>query len=220
MKRFIAALPMQVEMAIVLLAAFGMFVGTSVLIATGVADVTPMDNARLMGLLTYETIVLVILGSLLWTRGWTLERLGIGTPVLQDVIDAAGLVVVAYLIPACIVPFLPADLRASVSVAPFAVLPLSLPLVAATSLVNPLFEEVFVVGYIFAALRGVNIAWAINFSIALRIAYHLYQGPASVVFILPVAVVFSWWYSTRPSLWPLLIAHAALDFLALAPHIG
>ena len=219
MKRFIASLPPQAEMAIVLLSAFGIFVVSSVLMATGVADVPAMNNARLMGLLIYEMTVLALLGSLLWARGWTLERLGIATPVLQDLIDAAGLVVVAYLIPACIVPFLPAELRQSVGV-PFVALPLSLPLVTATSLINPVFEEIFVVGYVFAALRGVNVAWAINVSIALRIAYHLYQGPASVVFILPLAVVFGWWYSTRPSLWPLMIAHAALDFLALARHIG
>ena len=96
--------------------------------------------------------------------------------------------------------------------------PLSLPIVVLTSLVNPVFEELFVVGYVFAVFGDKNRIMAINVSVALRLAYHLSQGPAAVVFILPMAVVFAWWYSTRPSLWPLLMAHVALDFIGLAPH--
>ncbi|MBI1213920.1 MAG: CPBP family intramembrane metalloprotease [Alphaproteobacteria bacterium] len=219
MKRLIAAIPQQAEIAIVLICAFGLPLTYSVLIASGVVDAGTTTDARLVRLLIFELATLGLLGSLLWARGWTLERLGFGTPVLQDAIDGAGLVAVAYLLPACILLVLPTELKQSAA-STLLFGPLSLPAIVATSIVNPVFEEVFVVGYVFAALRGANGMLAINVSIALRLAYHLYQGAASVIFILPLAVMFAWWYSKRASLWPLLFAHAALDFMALSRHLG
>jgi membrane protease YdiL (CAAX protease family) len=221
MKRVVANLSSQAEIAIVLLCAFGIPIAYVVLLALGVLEPQTVTNARMMQLLAFELVVLGALGALLWARGWTFERLGMGRPVFQDVIDGAGLVVVAYVIPAGILLLLPPDVKQSATNA-LSFAPLSLPLVILTSVVNALFEEIFVVGYVFAVLSvgGTNRAMAINVSIALRLAYHLSQGPAAVIFILPLAVVFAWWYSTRPSLWPLLFAHAALDLIGLARHVG
>jgi hypothetical protein len=217
MKQFTAALSPRAEIAIVLLCAFGLPLAYSVLLATGAVEREFITDALLLRVIAFEVAMLGALGGLLWSRDWTFERLGLNTPTFQDVIDAVGLLVVAYLIPAGILALLPHDLKQAATGA-FSFTPLSLPIVVATSLVSPLFEEVFVVGYVFAVMGPANKTIAINVSIALRLAYHLSQGPAAVIFILPLAVVFAWWYSTRPSLWPLLMAHVALEFLGLAPH--
>jgi membrane protease YdiL (CAAX protease family) len=222
MKRLVTALSPQTEIAIVLLCAFGIPLAYSLLMALHVFDVPAMSDARLWRTVAFESIMVAGLGALLYARRWTLDRFGIGTPTLQDLIDGAGLLVVAYLIPAGLLAVLPPDIKQSVTSSGLLFAPggISLPLVGLTSIVNPIFEEVFVVGYVFAVLGRASPLMAINVSIALRFAYHLYQGPAAVIFILPLAVVFAWWYSTRPSLWPLLIAHAALDFIGLSQHVG
>jgi membrane protease YdiL (CAAX protease family) len=221
MKRIAAALSPQTEITVVLLTAFAVPVIYSSLILMKVTDLPASSDARLLIGLVFEVVVLVTLGALLSARGWTLERLGIGSLTLQDAIDGVGLLVAAYLIPAVILSVLPPDARQSISasVPTFALTGVSLALAIAASLLTPIFEEVFVVGYVFAALGGKNKALAMNVSVALRLAYHLYQGAAAAIFILPMAVVFAWWYSTRPSLWPLLIAHAALSIIGFAAQL-
>ncbi len=55
--------------------------------------------------------------------------------------------------------------------------PLGLGTVAITSLVNSVFEEVFVCAYVISALQEKRgLAVAVNVSVALRVTYHLYQG--------------------------------------------
>jgi membrane protease YdiL (CAAX protease family) len=217
MKQFAAALSLRAEIAIVLACAFGLPLAYTMMLALGAVEREFVTDALLLRVVAFEVAMLGALGALLWSRDWTFERLGIATPSFQDVLDAVGLLVVAYLIPAGILALLPPDMKQAATNA-LSFTPLSLPVVVAASLVSPLFEEVFVVGYVFAVLGPANKTMAINISVALRLAYHLSQGAAAVIFILPMAVVFAWWYSTRPSLWPLLMAHIALEFLGLAPH--
>lgn len=222
MKRFAAALSPQAEIALVLLAAFALPVIYSTLILMNVTDLPASSDARLLIGLVFEAVVLLSLGAVLSARGWTPERLGIGSLTLQDAIDGAGLLVAAYLIPAVILSVLPPDAKQAItaSIPAFALTGVSLALAIVASLLTPIFEEVFVVGYVFATLGGKSKALAMNVSVALRLAYHLYQGAAAAIFILPMAVVFAWWYSTRPSLWPLLIAHAALSIIGFATQFS
>jgi membrane protease YdiL (CAAX protease family) len=75
---------------------------------------------------------------------------------------------------------------------------------------------VFVCAYIVSALkerRGV--AFAVNVSTALRVTYHLYQGAAGVISVVPVGLVFAYYYARNGKLWPLIVAHGILDFIAL-----
>ena len=220
MKRFIASLPPQAEIAIVLLCAFGWPAVHSLLVATRILDPVAMSDGRLLWTVVIEVTTLALLGAFLRARGWTVERFGLGAPSVEDGIDGAGLLAVAYLVPATILLFMPADLKQGIYGGALAFAPggLSLALVILMSVVNPIFEEVFVVGYVFAATPASNRLTAINISTALRLVYHLYQGPSSVIFILPLALVFAWWFSTRGRLWSLVLAHAGLDLIGLASH--
>jgi uncharacterized protein len=93
---------------------------------------------------------------------------------------------------------------------------LMLAVIVAVSIVNPLFEEFFVSGYLITTLREWKGPWvAINFSVAVRLLYHLYQGAPGVVAIIPIGFIFAYWYNRTGQLWPVVVAHALFDFTGL-----
>jgi membrane protease YdiL (CAAX protease family) len=58
-------------------------------------------------------------------------------------------------------------------------------------------------------------------SVALRVAIHSYQGPIALIGILPMTIVFTWYYARSGRLSPVVVAHvitdaAGLDALAAA----
>lgn len=84
---------------------------------------------------------------------------------------------------------------------------------------NPIFEETFLCGYVVTSLTPVrSSATAVSASVGIRALYHLYQGPLAAVGIIPVGLVFTWYFARTHRLWPLVVAHAVLDFLGLVPY--
>lgn len=81
--------------------------------------------------------------------------------------------------------------------------------------INPFFEELFVLAYNMKAMEGENAAAATTFSAFVRFLYHLYQGPLGAVMILlfglGAGVVFRRWRT----LWPIVIGHMVLDIVAM-----
>jgi uncharacterized protein len=224
MTRLIRALPAWAELVIVVLVAFGFFTFRSVfsLFLAGRPIRTPED---LKFLIFYELAGLVLLLPFLHIRGWTLERLGLGALGLRDGLVAIGLGMVAftgYVAVFTAAAIAAPDMMTAVVQAPAMwVGRVGLIDLALICLVNPFFEEVFVCGYLIAALDPRRTAWTgINVSVAIRLLYHLYQGPLGVLSIVPLGLVFAWWYARSIRLWPLVIAHALFDFSALAIFVG
>jgi membrane protease YdiL (CAAX protease family) len=88
--------------------------------------------------------------------------------------------------------------------------------VTVKALVSATFEEVFVCAYVITALRERRgVAMAMNVSVGLRIAYHLYQGALGVLTIAPVGLLFAYWYVRSSRIWPVIVAHALLEMLEL-----
>jgi len=84
------------------------------------------------------------------------------------------------------------------------------------SLLNPLFEELLVLGFVVQSMRkAFGITTAFNVSLALRILSHLYQGPLAVIPIAVMALVFTLVYVKMGRLWPVIVSHALLDLLGL-----
>jgi membrane protease YdiL (CAAX protease family) len=99
--------------------------------------------------------------------------------------------------------------------------PPSLLATVAISLVNPVFEEVFVCGYVVKALhRRFGLTTAICVSVAIRVAYHLYQGLAALPFHLTYGLVQALVYVRCGRLWPLILSHVLLDFAAMWTFIA
>lgn len=90
-------------------------------------------------------------------------------------------------------------------------------LLTALSLANGFAEELVVRAYLITRLRRLwGPARAVVVSTLLFGAYHTYQGPAAALMITAGGLVFGLTFLVFPRLWPLALAHAALDFFGYA----
>lgn len=176
------------------------------------------DDARIILTLIAEIIISAICISFLWLRGYKIwERLNF-SPSLKGSIWAVGLLVASYL--AYIILFIivtaiigrenlkVADFSFSVSVFP----------VLLISLINPLFEEAFVLGYLFDKLQTKSLLTVVMISTLIRTSYHLYQGWIGLLSILPMGILFALTYSRTRNLWSVYLAHLAMDLIGLSSH--
>ena len=92
----------------------------------------------------------------------------------------------------------------------------SLPFVVALSMVNGLYEEVFLVGYLVRGFRASGASVAIGLSLLVRVLYHLYQGPLGAVSVLVFGLVITVFYWRTQRLWPVVFAHTLADAVAFA----
>lgn len=70
------------------------------------------------------------------------------------------------------------------------------------------------------AAQAVSLTAAVNISAAIRLSYHLYQGAAGVLSVVPIGLLFAYWFARTRQLWPLIVAHAILDLVGLAAGAG
>ncbi len=82
-------------------------------------------------------------------------------------------------------------------------------------IVNSFFEEVFVTAYVIRFFSD-RAAWAgIVISTVIRFSYHTYQGPIAIASILPVGILFAWYYHAKRDLVPLIVAHTLMNLIFL-----
>jgi membrane protease YdiL (CAAX protease family) len=221
LQRLLRALSPRAEFLIVILGAFGYFLLANLLIAvahmlgaTKAAPAAQVTESDIRFLLTYEVVVFAIVWGFLYVRGWTFHGLGV-TPTLRDSLYGAGLAIAGYAV-FLLLWFLFRGYVGGTAAAPQAAPGIALMSAVAISIVNPMFEEVFVCGYVVSVLHGRTGVWsAVNVSVAIRLAYHLYQGPFAVISIVPLGLIFAYWYLRTGRLWPVVVAHGLLDLYAL-----
>jgi membrane protease YdiL (CAAX protease family) len=219
-RKYIKALTPTTEFVVVVVVAFSYFMFGSLHRAVHPDGTVHHSHAGLAAMVVYEVFLIVVLAPFLALRGWTLERIGL-VPGLKDTGIGFLLLVAVYLVwwfvwdvSSALSPSLAQTMTASSA----KLVAASVPIVLAgiVSIVNPVFEECFVVGYVMSALRG---RWppvvGVNASVMLRLLYHLYQGPLGVLSVIPTGLIFSYWYARTGRLWPLVVAHAALDLVGL-----
>jgi membrane protease YdiL (CAAX protease family) len=90
---------------------------------------------------------------------------------------------------------------------------MSLATIVVTGAVNGLWEETFMLGVLVRGLRRHGPSIAIGVPLLVRVAYHVYQGPAGTVSVLVFGLVLSLWYVRRGTLWPPVVAHAIGDIV-------
>ena len=109
------------------------------------------------------------------------------------------------------------DIQSAIARAPKVDPGLSMQLVFLVSVVNGIFEELFVAGYIITSLAERRGMWmAINVSVVVRLLYHLYQGPIGVMTIVPMGLLYGYVYARTRQLWPLVVAHILVDIIGLS----
>lgn len=207
------------ELLLVIAVAFGLPIYWSALAVLAPVVEPSFSDANLWGMVFYELLVLALLLPTLWFRGWTPQALGLQW-------QARDLGVGLALLAACLVATYPLNMlndsvAAEVNPSMDAMVagPLSAGVVVLVSLLNPIFEEVFVCAYVIRALeRRHSPAFAVNVSVAIRASYHLYQGPVGTIGIVVVGLILGWWVARTGRLWPAIVAHAALDLLGLMAY--
>jgi membrane protease YdiL (CAAX protease family) len=91
----------------------------------------------------------------------------------------------------------------------------TLPFILINSLTNPVFEEFLESGYLIAAASKFGMWPAVLSSALLRACLHLYLGDFPAVVVLATGIIFGLTYWRWHQLWPLILAHALMDFFGL-----
>lgn len=231
MRKFIRSFSPVTEFFVVIGICFGYFIFVSITWALsphGGSLTTPaieFTNAELIHILVLETVLATAAALLLWVRGWQVADfnirpswIGCGAGLLLVGIDDSVYKVLYRIY------FETTSYTASAAEAISEVLPsdeLSLILVLAVSILNPFFEEIFVVGYVIKAMDKLDNAFlAIGISTVIRTLYHLYQGPFAYISILPLGILFGYVYWRWRNLWPLIFAHGLLDYFGFEPQLA
>lgn len=221
LKTRISDLGPKAEFAIVAGLAFGLFVLGNVRHVLFDSGKPAITESHLHHLIVYEVLIFFGLWWFLRQRKWTAERLG-ALPSIRDLPVGLGLSVVSYIIyyvawvlAALSVPSVMKSVHALALIGGR----FDLPTVLIVSIVNPIFEETFLCGYVVTTLAPArSSATAVSVSVGIRALYHLYQGPLAAVGIIPVGLVFTWYYARTHRLWPVVVAHAIFDFVGLVQY--
>ncbi len=180
-----------------------------------------LTNAGVVGLLLMELMLAGVLLPFLSQRGWSARPL-LALPEPIDILrgGAVWLMAMAAGYALYVAYYLAAPAAARALQAPLYAGSISFAGMLTVSLVNPFFEEFLWLGYGIPALGsryGLRKACAI--SVLLRTSIHLYQGTSALLFIVPLAVVFTFYFVRTGRLWPVIVAHVISDAVGLAMYV-
>ena len=200
------------ELAVV----FGLTVGIPLLFTILGKRGLDFGQQRLLVTLIVELVLTALAWPWLRRRGWALGSIA-GAPSPTDVLRGTGLALTAYIAYvvaattwAASVPGAWEYLRDTHPTGAA-----SAWVIIAVSVINPLFEEFLWLGYGYSALFRFGPTVAIWASIMLRVLVHAYQGPMAVVGILPLGLVFTYYFARSRRLWPVIVAHMIFDTIGL-----
>jgi uncharacterized protein len=176
----------------------------------------PFDNGMLLTTIAFEGMLAAIWLPQLVRRGWTLRCVTLPLSVrdLPRGLGLLGLSYVAYYLTYALCTWGAPDL-AQAAAAEVAIGHPDWWAVCVGSALNPVFEEFLYLGFAAGAVRRKGAGMALAASVLLRLITHLYQGAMAVVSILPIGIVFGWYYLRTGRLWPVVLAHGLMDLTAL-----
>jgi len=188
------------------------------------ANQTAFGNTHLLGIVLYEAILTPVLLGILYARGWRLADFRPGVSVGATVLGL-GIYLLAYVggwlvdvVLGLVFPVVQSGLENIVAYQPST--GPALASVVLASVVNPVYEEVFVAAYVIEALRPrFGVTTAVNVSVVIRASYHLYQGIPALPFHAAYGLLQGYAYVRYGRLWPLIVSHALLDFVAFVQYV-
>lgn len=202
------------EACFIVLVCFGSFIAASLDAAMrwrpGTASGFNDDTFGYM--LATELVLAPIALLLLWARRYPVHLL-LPLPTWRGVLDGALLCIAALLAHQLLVALLPQpntspidEMLATTWVSWSATIP--------AMVVNGIYEEVFLLAYLLRGLRRLGASTAIGICLLVRMLYHTYQGPVGVVSVMVIGLIFSLYYQRKGRLFPVVLAHIAIDLIA------
>lgn len=207
------------EIAGIIALCFGWPIAGSIASVLGTLGIIPatakhpsFSDSYFLRLVLFELCIGSLALLILRQRGYALKEL-LPTPTLKGSLIGALLYVGACVAGAfAIAPFAlhhakePID-QLMANAAP------SMLVVLLLGVVNGLYEEVFVLGYLVRGLGKYGGSFAIGVSSLIRLLYHLYQGPLGALSIVVFSIVVGTYYWRTRNLWPVVCAHTLADIL-------
>lgn len=211
-RKLIVTLSERSEFWLVLIVAFGLPIWNSFAGMFARRGFVPNDRGRLVNC-AIQLAILVLIAWVGRIRGWSIRQLGLHPSwrlTAMGVLLFPAMVIIPLTVSTGIHKLASTPLSHTHGVAPG----LSLVAILATSIINPLFEETLVCGYIIQRLAKKGVVVAVTFSACVRFLCHTYLGLSSVG-PLVVGFMFGYIFWRYRELWPLIVAHGLIDLLAL-----
>lgn len=192
--------------------AFGMFVVFSVrAVLNNFASVPFSDGALLWMMFTEVTLASAAI-AFLYIRGFAITTLR-PIPTVKGAFAGIVLFFVAWLVGQLFVaPFAAGQPQQPIE-AMLTDARVSLPVIVTMAMINGVFEEVFLLGFLLRGLRGFGISVALGITLLVRVLCHLYQGPLGPLFVIGVGLTFAVYYMRSSQLWPPVFAHVLWDIV-------
>jgi uncharacterized protein len=202
------------EFFLIISLCFPYFIATSLFALLLRLRTFELSSGRAIRGIATELVILAVAGWILRVRGQRLSRLSrpFSWPALLGGLPlAAGYILLLWTVHFIVVWVYPAAAHlTTMRMIPRA----PVTLLGVLILVNSLFEEVTVTGYVVSVLSEQGAALSITASALLRFLYHLYQGPIASLAVLPLGLLFAGVYWRWKNLWPLVVAHTLVNVLA------
>ena len=209
------------ELIIVLIVGFGVFIYSSTrgfFIVTSTFDHSWTYNFTSLGqysLVIYELFALLMIGYLLKAREWslkdfnldfTLRLIWIGLLLMFAGNMIGGICYKLFTLANVVDDAAAKHVQFGLKADWFSIVLIIV--------INSVYEEVLFIGYLFKRLEKYSPVWIIGFSLLLRASIHTYQGTIMLFSIVPLGLVFGYYYYRYRKLWPLIIAHGLINIMA------
>jgi membrane protease YdiL (CAAX protease family) len=211
MNRSVASTHRIADAVVVVLICFGWPMWGSVAAVVRGFPPSPFDDATLISLIVFELVLAGAALGYLRLRGHELSPLvpkptGVGSLVgfALYAVASLGIWPLYWVVEK-------ADLAAQPIEQMIAGASISLPWLLGLSIVNGLFEEVFLIGYLLRELERFGVSLAIGSTILIRALCHVYQGPMGTVSAMGFGLVFALYYWRKKLLWPVVFGHILAD---------
>jgi membrane protease YdiL (CAAX protease family) len=203
---------MIIEIFIVLILGFGIFIYSSTVSIIQHSHSHPSQTYNsydFIFIIIYEIIALMIIGYYLKKRNWkfqdfnldfTFKMIGIAI-LLVLTREVLGAVIVSAFRSLGI-------LSPEIINSPIILFQTNIFSILLITVVNSIYEEVILIGYLFKRLEKLHFSFIIIISFVIRASFHTYQGWDNIPMVFILALVFGVYYARYRKLMPLILAHA------------